>query len=67
MPFLRKRRKRAAAATVQPSRLQILDSIVRDAIDNREVPGAVVLVVHDGQALYKKAMGNRALDPKASP
>ena len=25
------------------------------------------MVVHDGQALYKKAMGNRALDPKSEP
>jgi len=65
-----KKRKRAAAsasAAVQPTRLQILDSIVRDAIDNREVPGAVVLVVHDGEVLYKKALGNRALDPKSEP
>ncbi|HSS96491.1 MAG TPA: serine hydrolase domain-containing protein, partial [Terriglobales bacterium] len=44
-----------------------MDSIVRDAIDNREVPGAVVLVVHDGEVLYKKALGNRAVDPKSEP
>ena len=61
------RRRRHPAAAVQPSRLQILDSIVYDAIDNREVPGAVVLVEHDGQVLYKRAIGNRALDPKSEP
>lgn len=34
-------------------------------MDNREVPGAVVLVWHDGQVLYRKAFGNRSLDPKS--
>ena len=50
-----------------PSRLQVLDSIVRDAIGNREVPGAVVLVWHDGQVIYRKAFGNRAVDPRGEP
>src|SRR6185369_470108 len=49
------------------SRLQVLDSIVRDAIGNREVPGAVVLVWHDGQVIYRKAFGNRAIDPRGEP
>ena len=68
-PAQKKKRRRpaAAASVVQPTRLQILDSIVHDAIDNREVPGAVVLVVHDGEVLYKKALGNRAVDPKSEP
>jgi uncharacterized protein YbbC (DUF1343 family)/CubicO group peptidase (beta-lactamase class C family) len=59
------KRKRHTAAAKEPSRLQILDSIVQDAIDNREVPGAVVLVEHDGQVLYKRALGNRSVDPKS--
>jgi uncharacterized protein YbbC (DUF1343 family)/CubicO group peptidase (beta-lactamase class C family) len=50
-----------------PPRLQVLDSIVRDAIGNREVPGAVVLVWHDGQVIYRKAFGNRAVDPRGEP
>ena len=61
---MQKRRRHAAAAT-QPSRLQVLDSIIHDAIDNREVPGAVVLVEHDNQVLYKRALGNRSVDPKS--
>ena len=65
--FPAQRRRRPAAAAAQPTRLQVLDAIVHDAIDNREVPGAVVLVEHDGQVLYKKAIGNRALDPKSEP
>ena len=48
-------------------RLQVLDSIVRDAIGNREVPGAVVLIWHDGQVVYRKAFGNRAVDPRGEP
>ncbi len=45
--------------------LQSVDSVVRDAIDNREAPGAVVLVWHDGRVLYRNAFGNRSLDPKS--
>ena len=60
-----KRKRHTTAVAPQQTRLQILDSIVHDAIDNREVPGAVVLVEHDGEVLYKRAIGNRALDPKS--
>jgi len=64
-PAQKKRHTRQAAPP--DSRLSVLDSIVRDAIDNREIPGAVVWVEHDGQVIYKKAIGNRALDPKSEP
>ncbi len=41
----------------------MLDSIVRDAIHDGEIPGAVLLVWHNGQVVYRKAFGNRALEP----
>jgi uncharacterized protein YbbC (DUF1343 family)/CubicO group peptidase (beta-lactamase class C family) len=54
-----------AQATVTPSgRLGVLDSIVQDAIRDGQIPGAVVLVGHDGQVIYRKAFGERALEPK---
>ncbi len=47
--------------------LGVLDSIVRDAIHDGQIPGAVVLVWHDGQVVYRKAFGNRALEPRREP
>ena len=60
-------RAQAVTRHTPAPRLQILDSIVRDAIGNREVPGAVVLVGHDRKVIYRKAFGNRAIDPRGEP
>ena len=53
----------ASGATKAASSLDVLDSIVRDAIHDGEIPGAVLLVWHNGQVVYRKAFGNRALEP----
>ena len=45
----------------------MLDSIVRDAIHDGQIPGAVVLVWHNGAVIYRKAFGNRALEPRREP
>ena len=60
----------ASAATAKVSsapNLAVLDSIVLDAIHDREIPGAVLLVGHNGQVVYRKAFGNRALEPRREP
>ncbi|HZR66393.1 MAG TPA: serine hydrolase [Terriglobales bacterium] len=44
--------------------LNVLDNIVQSSIDNHEAPGAVLLVGHDGKVVYRKAFGNRSLEPK---
>lgn len=57
----------AAAATVKNANapnLAVLDSIVLDAIHDHQIPGAVLLVGHNGQVVYRKAFGNRALEPR---
>jgi uncharacterized protein YbbC (DUF1343 family)/CubicO group peptidase (beta-lactamase class C family) len=41
-----------------------LKAIVEQAIGHAEIPGAVVLVWHDGAVLYRQAFGNRALEPQ---
>jgi uncharacterized protein YbbC (DUF1343 family) len=60
----------AAASTTRaaaiPS-LTVLDSIVRDAIHDDQIPGAVLLVWHNGHTIYRKAFGNRALEPRREP
>jgi uncharacterized protein YbbC (DUF1343 family) len=48
-------------------RLGVLDDIVQEAIRDEQVPGAVVLVGHDGQVIYRKAFGERSLEPHREP
>jgi len=47
--------------------LGILDSIVQEAIHDEQIPGAVVLIGHDGQVIYRKAFGERSLEPRREP
>jgi uncharacterized protein YbbC (DUF1343 family)/CubicO group peptidase (beta-lactamase class C family) len=48
------------------NRLGVLDSIVETSIQNHEIPGAVLLVGHDGKVIYRKAFGDRSLEPTRS-
>jgi uncharacterized protein YbbC (DUF1343 family)/CubicO group peptidase (beta-lactamase class C family) len=59
----------APAFAQQPAvpNLNLLDSIVQTSIQNHEMPGAVLLVGHDGHVIYRKAFGNRSLEPKIEP
>jgi uncharacterized protein YbbC (DUF1343 family) len=58
----------AGRKTVAPSnRLGVIDTIVQEAIRDGEIPGAVVLVGHDGQVIYRKALGERSLEPRREP
>jgi uncharacterized protein YbbC (DUF1343 family)/CubicO group peptidase (beta-lactamase class C family) len=53
----------AASAQSLDSRLTTLDPIINDAIAQQQIPGAVLIVGHDGQIVYRKAYGSRALVP----
>ena len=44
--------------------LGVVDGIVQEAIRDGQIPGAVVLVGHDGEIIYHKAFGERALEPR---
>jgi uncharacterized protein YbbC (DUF1343 family)/CubicO group peptidase (beta-lactamase class C family) len=57
---------KSAAGTQSESndKLKALDGIVRDAIEHDEMPGAVLLVGHRGQVIYRRAFGERALIPQ---
>ena len=57
----------ASAPGTTQGRLTVIDSIVQDAIRDGQIPGAVVLVWHDGQVIYRKAFGHRALEPRREP
>jgi len=47
-----------------PVRLGEVDSIIEQAIADKNIPGAVLVVGHDGKVVYRKAYGNRALEPR---
>jgi len=58
----------AAKQTVTASnRLSVLDGIAQAAIRDEQIPGAVVLIGHDGQVVYRKAFGERSLEPRREP
>ena len=59
LPALTVARKAAPSAG-----LSVIDSIVQEAIRDGQIPGAVVLVGHDGQVIYRKAFGERSLEPR---
>lgn len=54
----------AAAKSVSSGRLAIIDSVIKEAIAAQNIPGAVVLVGHNGHVIYRKAYGYRALEPR---
>jgi uncharacterized protein YbbC (DUF1343 family) len=56
----------AAAAPARPAANPIpaIDRVVQEAISRGELPGAVVLVVHNKKIVFRKAFGNRAVVPR---
>ncbi|MEX2214291.1 MAG: exo-beta-N-acetylmuramidase NamZ domain-containing protein [Phycisphaeraceae bacterium] len=53
------------AATPALAQLQVpeADKLIEAAIAKGDIPGAVLLVGHKGQTVYRKAYGHRALEP----
>lgn len=41
-----------------------IDDAVKEAIEARQCPGAVVLIARQGKVAYRKAYGDRAVEPK---
>jgi CubicO group peptidase (beta-lactamase class C family) len=42
------------------------DDVIAQAIAQKRLPGAVLIVGHNGQIVYRKAYGDRALVPHTS-
>ncbi|HLK18173.1 MAG TPA: exo-beta-N-acetylmuramidase NamZ domain-containing protein [Bryobacteraceae bacterium] len=53
----------AAALSAQPD----FDTPIQQAVKDGLIPGAVLLIGHDGKIVYRKAYGERALVPKREP
>jgi uncharacterized protein YbbC (DUF1343 family)/CubicO group peptidase (beta-lactamase class C family) len=47
--------------------LRQLDAAVQQALERDELPGAVVVVMHRGKVVFRKAYGNRSVLPEKTP
>jgi uncharacterized protein YbbC (DUF1343 family)/CubicO group peptidase (beta-lactamase class C family) len=49
------------------TRLGGVDSVIEQSVADGTIPGAVLVVGHDGAVVYRKAYGSRALEPRREP
>ncbi len=56
-----------AAPDLSAKRLEGIAPLVEAAIQAKKIPGAVVLIGHEGQVVYRKAFGERSLVPERQP
>jgi uncharacterized protein YbbC (DUF1343 family) len=54
-------------AAEEDERLNVLDDILKDAVQRDLAPGAVTIVGHNGKIVYRKAFGDRAVNPRREP
>src|SRR5262245_8828150 len=54
----------AVADSFDRERLKNIDNATEAAIKRGDCPGAVVLVVHNDEVVFRKAYGQRALQPE---
>ncbi|MEO6910054.1 MAG: sodium/solute symporter, partial [Edaphobacter sp.] len=61
-------RSSAAATEAGPSgNFTAVTTVIDTAIAQKQLPGAVVLVGHDGKVAFEKAYGHRSLEPTLEP
>ena len=53
-----------AAVPARALSMPTVDAVVQNAISEGSIPGAVLIVGHDGHVIYRKAYGARALEPR---
>jgi uncharacterized protein YbbC (DUF1343 family)/CubicO group peptidase (beta-lactamase class C family) len=58
---------RPVLADIDHTRLQRIATLVEAAIQQGQVPGAVVMVGHQGEIVYERAFGARAVDDVVEP
>jgi SSS family transporter len=57
----------AADTATQAPDFTSVSTLIDTAIAEHKLPGAVVLIGHDGKVVFEKAYGNRALEPAVEP
>lgn len=55
------------ARDVDMNHLNSVDALINDAIEKKQLPGAVLLVGKGDEIVYRKAYGNRAVEPTVEP
>ncbi len=55
------------AVGMSPAQLAHLDEIIETEIGKKQLPGAVVIVGRQGKIVWRRAYGNRALEPQPEP
>jgi hypothetical protein len=55
------------AVSLSSLSLSQMDGVISESIARRELPGAVVLVSRNGRIAWRKAYGNKVIDPVAEP
>jgi len=55
--------KVSTPTTIDNPKFSAIDAIVKSAVAEKNPPGAVVLVGHNGKIVYRKAFGYRSLEP----
>lgn len=55
------------AADIDRTRLERIDTVVKQSIERNELPGAVVLILHRGEVVFRKAYGLRSKQPTEAP
>jgi uncharacterized protein YbbC (DUF1343 family)/CubicO group peptidase (beta-lactamase class C family) len=48
-------------------RLSAVDAVIEQSIHEGTIPGAVLLIGHNGRVVYRKAYGERSLEPRREP
>ncbi|MBV8866320.1 MAG: DUF1343 domain-containing protein [Acidobacteriaceae bacterium] len=56
-----------STASEAPQEFPQVDAIINDAVQSNLIPGAVLVIGHNGKAVYRKAYGSRALVPQREP
>jgi uncharacterized protein YbbC (DUF1343 family)/CubicO group peptidase (beta-lactamase class C family) len=56
-----------SAVGMSPTHLTHLDEIIQAEIEKKQLPGAVVVVGRQGRIVWRRAYGNRAIEPQPEP
>src|SRR5690242_2707039 len=56
-----------AQESALPPQYPQIDAIINEAVQSGLIPGAVVIVGHNGGVVYRQAYGSRSLVPRREP
>lgn len=59
--------KEPAQVNLLPERLAVADELVREFVEHKNIPGAVLLVARDGNVVFRKAYGFAGARPQTRP